>query len=203
MARRRKRQEIKLKEDVQANVIPMVDIMFLLVLFFMLAADMSQRDLEVVELPFADTAINEKDEQKDLANPLDIKRPTVNVYHASMGTCAAYMRHDICRDESHWFYTLKGAHYSFNLENVDDLKDGRKPRKMEEQLREIRTEWDNEAGRASDPASSTKPSEMPLMIRADRAAPFGYIQRVMGVSGKLFIYKVVVGASKEVETPPK
>lgn len=198
---RRKRQEIKLKEDVTANVIPMVDIMFLLVLFFMLAADMTQKDLEIVELPYAETSINEKDKEAG-ESKLDLKRPTINVVHMLMGTCAAYSRRDICRDESHWAYKLKGTTFNYNLDNADPVpKPGEK--KMEDLLRSIRVEWDNEAGRASDPASSAKPSEMPMMIRADRAAPFGYLQRVMGLAGKLFIYKVVVGASKDQEAPPK
>ena len=43
------------KEDVTANLIPMIDIMFLLLLFFMLGADMSQRELAELVLPLADT----------------------------------------------------------------------------------------------------------------------------------------------------
>lgn len=209
MARRRKKQEIKLKEDVTANVIPMVDIMFLLVLFFMLAADMSQRDLEVVELPYADSAIDEKAEAKEANTDTaaERKRPTINVYHGSSASCGSYdpKKPDlICRDQSHWFYTLKGAHYTFDFENVDDIREGRATaRKMKDQLGEIRREWDNENGRQTDPASSAKPSEMPVMVRADRGAPFGYIQRVMNLCSSLFIYKVAVGASKEKDEPKK
>ena len=199
MAKRR-RAEVKLKEDVSPNVIPMVDIMFLLVLFFMLAADMSQRDLEIVELPFAGSAQNEKEEEK--LESVKEKRPTINVYHPASGSCAAYAGGGVCREEGHWFYTLKGAHYNFNLEDVDKLKEGT-IRRMEEQLREIRVEWDNENGRQNDPATPLKPSEMPLMIRGDRSAPYGYIQRILGVAGKLFIYKTSVGASLEEAVPTK
>ena len=38
-------------EHTNPNLIPMIDIMFLLLLFFMLGADMGHRDLESVRLP--------------------------------------------------------------------------------------------------------------------------------------------------------
>ena len=44
---------IKAEEDVSPNLIPMIDIMFLLLLFFMLNADMSQRELEELTPPIA------------------------------------------------------------------------------------------------------------------------------------------------------
>ena len=42
------------EENVACNLIPMIDIMFLLLLFFMLSADMSQRVTEDMKLPVAD-----------------------------------------------------------------------------------------------------------------------------------------------------
>lgn len=184
MGRRRKTAQIKVKEDLTANVIPMVDIMFLLVLFFMLAADMSQKELEVVELPTAVAAINEKDEVK--TDRMD-KRPTVNVFHdAGEGlVCPNYGPNLTCRVENHWKYVVKGNRY-------DDTKEGKKA--LEAKLKEIRMEYDEENGRKNDPVTATKPSEMAVMVRADRAAPFGYIQIIMAICGRLSIYKVQVGA---------
>lgn len=42
------------EENVACNLIPMIDIMFLLLLFFMLSADMSQRVTEDIKLPIAE-----------------------------------------------------------------------------------------------------------------------------------------------------
>ena len=47
----RKRSKPSVKEDVTCNLIPMVDIMFLLLLFFILGADMSQREQADLILP--------------------------------------------------------------------------------------------------------------------------------------------------------
>ena len=45
------------EESVGCNLIPMIDIMFLMLLFFMLGADMTQRELADVKLPKADQAV--------------------------------------------------------------------------------------------------------------------------------------------------
>ena len=51
-------------EHVNPNLIPMIDIMFLLLLFFMLGADMGQRELEEVMLPKA-ASMKEDKENKE------------------------------------------------------------------------------------------------------------------------------------------
>lgn len=52
------------EENVACNLIPMIDIMFLLLLFFMLSADMSQRVTEDIKLPIADK-VKEDPKQKE------------------------------------------------------------------------------------------------------------------------------------------
>ena len=47
-------KSMDVEENVGCNLIPMIDIMFLLLLFFMLSADMSQRVAEDITLPKAD-----------------------------------------------------------------------------------------------------------------------------------------------------
>ena len=46
-------KSMDVEENVGCNLIPMIDIMFLLLLFFMLSADMSQRVTEDIKLPEA------------------------------------------------------------------------------------------------------------------------------------------------------
>ena len=53
----------EVQEEIPCNLIPMIDIMFLLLLFFMLGADMGQRELEDVILP---KALNVKEEKGDV-----------------------------------------------------------------------------------------------------------------------------------------
>jgi biopolymer transport protein ExbD len=47
-------KSVDVEENVSCNLIPMIDIMFLLLLFFMLSADMSQRVNEDMKMPEAD-----------------------------------------------------------------------------------------------------------------------------------------------------
>ena len=64
----RKKQRPSVKEDVTCNLIPMVDIMFLLLLFFILGADMSQREQADLVLPEA-SEIKENEKVKS-ADPI-------------------------------------------------------------------------------------------------------------------------------------
>ena len=59
----RKVKKAKLKEDISPNVVPMIDIMFLLLLFFMLGADMSQREAIEISIPRA----------KHVPEPVDVE----------------------------------------------------------------------------------------------------------------------------------
>ena len=74
----------EVQEEVVANLIPMIDIMFLLLLFFMLGSDMAQRQFEDVELAVAASADEDKKEDSDVL--------TVNVHHlpASEVSCPEF-----------------------------------------------------------------------------------------------------------------
>ena len=87
----------------------MIDIMFLLLLFFMLGADMGQRELEEVMLPKA-MSMKEDKENKEK----DKNRLTINVYHRYEVKCAAVRTQErgSCRDDAHWRTGIKGKDYS-------------------------------------------------------------------------------------------
>lgn len=89
--------------DPRPNLIPMIDIMFLLLLFFMLGADMGQREIEDVQLPDARTV---KEDRLSVGEG----RVTINVYHASErdARCAAVEANATCRDAAHWFIGVRG-----------------------------------------------------------------------------------------------
>src|SRR6188474_184024 len=57
-------KSMDVEENVGCNLIPMIDIMFLLLLFFMLSADMTQRVAEDMKLPVADK-VKEDPQQKE------------------------------------------------------------------------------------------------------------------------------------------
>ncbi len=91
----------KVEEEITANLIPMIDIMFLLLLFFMLGADMGKREAEEVRLP---KAIGKVDEvrRKD--------ETVVNVHHDA--DCATYEGGGRCEDPAHWALGVRGRSLS-------------------------------------------------------------------------------------------
>ena len=88
-------------DHVNPNLIPMLDIMFLLLLFFMLGADMGHRELEDVRLPQAEQARIDRPEEKD-------HRLTINAHHEPTVSCEAYASSRVCRDDAHWKLAFRG-----------------------------------------------------------------------------------------------
>src|SRR6185295_4907175 len=89
-------RKIEIQEDLSPNLIPMIDIMFLLLLFFMLGADMGHRELADVVLP---KATSTKEDKESKGQKID--RLTINVYHSDV-PCTAYAAQRICRESGHW-----------------------------------------------------------------------------------------------------
>src|SRR5215510_262974 len=88
----------KAQVHVNPQIIPMIDIMFLLLLFFMLGADMGHRELEDVRLPRA-KADGCKGESATL---------TVNCYHDAP-SCAEYTVAMVCGNDGHWRIGIRGV----------------------------------------------------------------------------------------------
>ena len=91
----------RISEHVNPNLIPMIDIMFLLLLFFMLGADMGHRELETVRLPLSKEAKNDTQQDKE-------GRLTINANHKEQLTCPEYASKLICRNEAHWELAFRG-----------------------------------------------------------------------------------------------
>jgi biopolymer transport protein ExbD len=58
--------------DMEMNMTPMIDVVFLLIIFFMIITDLTQQELEDLVLPVAEEAVEDK------PNP-DERRPIVNI----------------------------------------------------------------------------------------------------------------------------
>lgn len=67
-----KMQKHDAETDMEMNMTPMIDVVFLLIIFFMIITDMTQKELEDLELPMAMNAVEDK------PNPDEV-RPIVNV----------------------------------------------------------------------------------------------------------------------------
>jgi len=162
----------QIDENVSPNLVPMIDIMFLLLLFFMLSADMGQRELEEVTLPKALSVKEDKDTEK-----AGNERLTVNIYHIYEVKCQAFEKAQVCREDRHWRVGVKGR----------DFTD---PEKLGTMLKK---EADTMRGR--DP-KNPHVSDRKVMIRADASAPYGLAQRSMNVCAKVGIFKIEVGAAR-------
>ncbi|HZN57308.1 MAG TPA: biopolymer transporter ExbD [Planctomycetota bacterium] len=169
----------RMEENVSPNLIPMIDIMFLMLLFFMLGADMGQRDIEDVALPLA---MNVKEDKKAEGKTKD--RLTVNILHQlhSETDCVARLNGSACLNEKHWRIAVRGQ----------DLTD---PEKLNELLKE---EADLRRGTGPD----QKSSDRRVMVRADGGAPYGLVQDVMTACAQVGIYQVECGAARPVPDKP-
>lgn len=58
--------------DMEMNMTPMIDVVFLLIIFFMVITDMTQQDLEDLQLPVAQNADPDKPDKDEF-------RPIINV----------------------------------------------------------------------------------------------------------------------------
>jgi biopolymer transport protein ExbD len=170
----RRRAKPTVKEDVTCNLIPMVDIMFLLLLFFILGADMSQREQADVVLPQADMV--QEDKEKDTSEPTT----TVNIQHrqeSASFNCPLNKMGQVCRDGEHWQIVIRGKEYTWES--------------AEQQLKEeadLDREYDEEA--------KADLSNRKVIIRADRTASYGDVQRLIQLCSAAKIFKIEVAAAK-------
>jgi biopolymer transport protein ExbD len=163
------------KEDVTCNLIPMIDIMFLLLLFFMLSADMTQREFEDVVLPVADKV------QEAATERNGEEMTTVNIYHrpdSATFTCPLYAHGQICRDPSHWLIGVRSQ--EFTSETIRD---------------QLRVEAEASLEAEVDPVTNKRMSARKIIIRADHMAPYGDVQKILQYCGEFGIYKIEVAAA--------
>jgi biopolymer transport protein ExbD len=175
----RKRKSPAVQEDVVCNLIPMVDIMFLLLLFFMLSADMTQREMEDLVLPQGDQVKEDpKEADKD-------PRTTVNLFHradSAAFNCPINKRGGVCRNDEHWLIAIRSEEFTL-------LTVGAK-------LKEL---GDDSLEPEPDPLAKKQLSRRKVIIRGDKAAPYGHVQKLIEICGGAGIYKIEVGAA----LPPK
>jgi biopolymer transport protein ExbD len=169
MALKKRRAPPGVQEDVVPNLVPMVDIMFLLLLFLMLGADMGQREFEDVILPTAAGVKEDKDRDKEGVT-------IVNVYHNYEGRCVAKDTGGICTERSHWKIGVRGVDFDGNS---------------------IGSFIASEVGLTPDHKGPTPVSEHRVSIRADQSALYEYVQKVITACAYAGVYKIEIGAAEK------
>jgi biopolymer transport protein ExbD len=160
------------------NLIPMIDVMFLLLLFFMLGADRAARADAELCLARADRC-----EPLPRENDPAFPETVANVHHAAV-PCPQYDA-ESCRDVSHWCASIGGR--------------VRTHEELATELSQLAADAPDPARRALRPGGGERVlSRREVRIRADRQAAYGDVQRVIAACGAAGIYRLSLGA----ELPP-
>ncbi len=61
----RRKKRVKTPKDAKMDMTPMIDIVFLLIIFFMLVTEMVKMEIETITLPFALSAKEEEEKKKE------------------------------------------------------------------------------------------------------------------------------------------
>ena len=158
--------------EMEMDMTPMIDVVFLLIIFFMIITDMTQQELEDLELPVAVTAVEDKPDPKEV-------RPIVNIMHD--GT-----------------FIVKKETY-FDPEAPDDYKKFA-GYLADHAARMLRTSGPDKKWEYMNIEAQSGPKlpDDPLLIRADQVTEFRYIQKAMeqcGLEG-VRIWKVELAAAQ-------
>jgi len=139
-------------EEMEVDMTPMIDVTFLLIVFFMIVVDLTQQDLVLLQLPKSEMGEQDKNPEKN--------RVTVNVTFdpESLQSEIIVKRQTM---------------------TLDELKDHLYPIAQSKKNKK------------------TKFSEIPILIRCDKEAPFRKVQEIMQVCANkdVQIYKVLLAAS--------
>ncbi|MFA5795176.1 MAG: biopolymer transporter ExbD [Candidatus Brocadiia bacterium] len=168
-------KRVSMTENVGFNMTPMIDIVFQLIVFLMLATDIAQSDMAVVYLPMSSACAEDKEPDPD--------RLMVNVSHIQANgyadECPDWKFENgeikkLCLNPDHWRLMVKGKTYD------------------KKELEAVLTK----AAALDQPGGPKTASNRPVMIRADAGAPFEYIAKILEAAGRSFIWKIEIGATK-------
>ncbi len=154
--------------DMEMNMTPMIDVVFLLIIFFMIITDLTQQDLEDLELPMAFHAVPDKPDP-------DEWRPIVNIpYDGRM-----VVKREVYYDPE--VHDGQAEPYHEVIAWLAEVS-----RKME------KAHFNKEAG-----TGPMIPDEF-LLIRADQSTSFRHIQKLMEFCGKkgVEIWKIQLAAAE-------
>ena len=157
--------------EMEMNMTPMIDVTFLLIIFFMIITDLTQQDLEELKLPIAMQAI------ADEPDPTKV-RPVVNVLSTGEVIVKRETLYDPETEESTLLerYLADQAAFMLSKEgNWEYIEEG-------------------------NPNSKRIPGN-PLLIRSDQNTPFNMIQKIMEICGKegIQIWKLELAAAEDPE----
>ena len=156
----------RMAEKSEVNMTPMIDVVFLLLIFFMVVVDMTQKDLADLTLPIAITAEPDKSDDKDTRYIVNVDRQGVIQYKGKS-------------------YTLGELKQLLNrLKRIYGVyKDFGKPKPQRVEKHK------------SDPGGQYG-SELFVLVRADKDTPWQHVQWIMTIMAEEKLYKLQFGAKQ-------
>jgi len=153
--------------EIEMNLTPMIDVTFLLLIFFMLVVKLTQDDLLQLELPKAEKAEEDKSDDADRLI-INLSKGEIQAGEKTYDVLIKGITYHIGRKDGIWAYkpgpfydTIKGA-----------------------------------AERAGKDKTIAHASARQVLIRADVDCPYDYIAMVLQALTDVGIYKVQFGAEK-------
>ena len=186
--------------EIEIDMTPMIDMTFLLIIFFIIVNDMSQKDLEELKLPIAMEAGHDEPPEN---------RPVLNVRWFPAGgvpdsVIAHYKELGIgIPSDQEWsdiVWKRNILYYPFMDTKglTDPIRKGRPDYywKLAETMRLV---WVPEMATKMDDKLKRILPDDPILIRADRNTPFKYIQKIIEVCTRegIQIWKVQLAASED------
>lgn len=165
-------------EEEKMDMTPMIDVVFLLIIFFMLISDMTQQDLEILTLPKAISAVPDEPDVEDF-------RPVINI------------RQDGA------MVVMKEVVFEASAESSNDDETA-----LNKTLLNIATRMEKNYFDPENPSAGSGKKDLPddfLLLRADQYTPFHYLQRIMTLCGhdSVKIWKIQLAAATIEEEKPK
>ncbi|MHC4823565.1 MAG: ExbD/TolR family protein [Planctomycetota bacterium] len=186
--------------EIEIDMTPMIDMTFLLIIFFIIVNDMSKKDLEELKLPIAmEAGHDEPPERRQILNVRwfpagGVPRGVISQY-SDMGI-------GIPPDREWSDIVWKGQIlYYPNIDTqgrTDPIRKGR-PDFYWKLAQAMEIEWLPYFEQKMDDKLGIMLPDDPVLIRADRNTPFKYLQKIMEVCTreKIKIWKVQFAASED------
>ena len=186
--------------ETEVDMTPMIDMTFLLIIFFIIVNDMSQKDLEELKLPIAMMAGHDEPPEN---------RPVLNVRWFPAGgipdsVIAHYTELGIGippgEEWSDIVWKRQILYYPFmdTQGRMDPIRKNR-PDYYWKLAQTMEVDWVPVMEKKMDDTLKRMLPDDPVLIRADRNTPFKYIQKIMEVCTRegVQIWKVQLAASED------
>jgi biopolymer transport protein ExbD len=187
--------------ETEVDMTPMIDMTFLLIIFFIIVNDMSQKDLEELKLPIAMEA--GQDEPPENRPVLNVRWfPAGGVPQAVIDRYASELDIGIPPDQewSDIVWKRQILYYPFmdTEGRTDPIRKGRPDYywKLAETMQLV---WRPHMEMKMDDKLKKMLPDDPILLRADRNTPFKYLQKIMEVCTRegILIWKVQLAASED------